>query len=886
MNMMTSDEIRNMYLNFFEGKGHSILPSSSLIPYGDPTLLLTTAGMVQIKPYFMGTAVPPNTRLTTCQKCFRTTDIDSVGDPTHLTFFEMLGNFSVGDYFKEEAIAWGWEFVTEWLSIPPEKLWVTIFLDDDEAFEYWRKIGFPAERIVRLGEEDNFWGPAGDSGPCGPCSEIHYDFGPEAGCKSPDCNPGCNCTRFTELWNLVFTQFNQDVNGIRTLLPNPNIDTGMGLERTTAIMQGVSTAYDTDLLLPLRQKLCDISGVKYGSNEETDRAIRIVVEHGRGLSFLIADGVLPSNEGRGYVLRRLLRRAGFFSRKLGLDKPFLSQIAEAVISRMGPVYPELVANQKLIFDIIRSEEEKFIATLESGINQAEKVITETRVAGRTTVDGRDLFRLHDTYGFPAELTAELASEHGFEVDMNGFETEMGKQREKARAAHRFGGESSRNDATERITSVNTDFVGYDSLKTRSRLIHLFDQASRKELPAAGSGENVALVLRETPFYGEKGGQVGDSGLIVSDEGVVEITDTMWSPYGSLDEGAIVHLGSVKSGRIANGDAVEASVDRNRRKDTARNHTATHLLQAALRKVLGTHVVQRGSLVSPERLRFDFAHVDPLTAGQIDDIMHNVNEMIRDNLPVASDVIPYKEAIAGGAIALFEEKYGDTVRVLKVGEPPVSIELCGGTHIQATGEIGSFIILSESSIGSGLRRIEALTGRAAEKYIRERLKIISALTVEMKSGAEELPEKVRSLKASLAEERKQIDSLERKLSTDEVLDLAGKVENASGVPYIAARVQPRSIAALRDMGDGLRDRIGSGVIVLGTVYEDRPGFIAMITPDLVKKGLHAGKIVKEVAGITGGGGGGKPDMAQAGGKDTAKIDEALAAVKKIIEELPR
>ncbi len=882
--MMTSDEIRQAYLSFFKGKGHTVLPSSSLIPYGDPTLLLTTAGMVQIKPYFMGTEVPPNTRITTCQKCFRTTDIDSVGDPTHLTFFEMLGNFSIGDYFKKEAIAWGWEFVTGWLKIPAEKLWVTIFLDDDEAFDYWRKIGFPEERIVRLGEKDNFWGPAGDSGPCGPCSEIHYDFGPAAGCGRPDCNPGCDCHRFTEIWNLVFTQYNQDINGARTLLPKPNIDTGMGLERTAAIMQGVATAYDTDLLIPLRQKLCALTGVDYGKNDEVDRAVRIVIEHGRGLSFLIADGVLPSNEGRGYVLRRLLRRAGFFGRKLGIEEPFLGEIADAVINKMGAVYPELIANQKLIFDVIKSEEERFINTLEAGINQVDRIVAEVIGTSKKAITGKDIFRLHDTYGFPAELTAEIAQEHDLHVDMQGFNAEMEKQREKARAAHRFGGESAANANNGNRISEKTVFTGYDCLETQSRVLHLFEQKTGIRVISAEEGGQIAVVLEKTPFYGEKGGQVGDCGQIRSSFGVVEVTDTIWSPYANLTEGTIVHLGKVISGVISTGDTVDAAVDKEQRKDTARNHTATHLLQAALREVLGTHVVQRGSLVTPERLRFDFAHVDPLKQEEIDRIVYLVNKMIRDNLDVHSIILPYRQAIDEGAIALFEEKYGDTVRVLKVGDPPVSVELCGGTHIDASGSIGTFLILSESSIGTGLRRIEALTGRAAESFINERMKLIAVITEEMKSSPAELPEKIKGLKLALAEDRKKIEIMERALSRDEVQNLLKHIENIDGIQFIAASVPSKSISSLRDMGDALRAQMKSGIIVLATIYEDKPSFIAMVTPDLVQKGFHAGKIVKEVAGVTGGGGGGKADMAQAGGKNQAKIPEALRLVRKVIGDL--
>jgi len=686
---VTGDQIREAFLRFFEEKKHRIISSSPLVPRSDPTLLLTTAGMVQIKPYFLGLAVPPSPRLASCQKCFRTTDIDSVGDSKHLTFFEMLGNFSVGDYFKKEAIDWAWEFVTERLKLKPERLWVTIYLDDDESFSYWREVGFPEKRIVRLGEEDNFWGPAGNSGPCGPCSEIHYDFGEEAGCGKPDCGPGCDCGRFSEIWNLVFTQYNQDTDGKRAPLPKPNIDTGMGLERVAAVMQGVSSVYDTDLFIPLRDKICALTRVKYGKDETADQAVRIVAEHGRGITFLIADGVMPSNEGRGYVLRRVLRRACFFGRKLGTEEPFLSQIAETVIAKMGQIYPELVKNQNLIQEVVETEEEKFISTLDTGINLVEKAIDEAVNQGRDYITGEEVFKFWDTYGFHPELTAEITQERELTVDLDGFEAEMEKQRERARAGHKFSSDKGvgKDEATAIYKPEPTNFVGYDKLQSSSKVNYMLDQESGRSIKSAGKGQKVAVVLAETPFYGDMGGQVGDTGKITADSSQIDVTNTVWSPYGDLAEGAIVHLGQVVKGTISVGDSVEAEVDADRRLDIARNHTATHLLQAALRQVLGSHVSQRGSQVHPEEFRFDFSHLKAINKQQLHDIQHIVNERIRQSLTVKSKTALYKQAVDDGAIALFDEKYGDTVRVLQIGEPPISAELCGGTHVKSTGEIG-------------------------------------------------------------------------------------------------------------------------------------------------------------------------------------------------------
>jgi len=838
--------------------------------------------MVQIKPYFLGLAVPPNPRLASCQKCFRTTDINSVGDAKHLTFFEMLGNFSVGDYFKKEAIMWAWEFVTERLKLKPERLWVSIYLDDDESFEYWRKIGFPEDKIVRLGEEDNFWGPAGDSGPCGPCSEIHYDFGTEAGCGKPECGPGCDCGRFSEIWNLVFTQYNQDRDGKRTPLPKPNIDTGMGLERTVAMMQGVSSVYDTDLFIPLRNMISDLTGVKYGKSQSDDQAVRIIAEHGRGITFLIADGVLPSNEGRGYVLRRVLRRACFFGRKLGADEPFLRQIAETVVAGMGHVYPELVKNQSLIQEVIKIEEEKFNSTLDAGINLVDKAVDEALRQGKNLVTGEAAFRFWDTYGFPLELTTEIAREKGLDVDLEGFEAEMEKQRERARAGQKFSVTLTASIGLK--WKVKAKFVGYDKLKASSKVSYLLDQKSGRSVESANKGQKVAVVLEETTLYGEMGGQVGDTGKITADSSQIDVTDTVWSPYGDLAEGAIVHLGKVVKGTISVGDSVEATVDSARRFDIARNHTTTHLLQAALRHVLGGHVHQRGSLVHPDGFRFDFSHLTAISKQQLDEIQHLVNERIRENLSVRSKEIPYKQAIQEGAIALFEEKYGETVRVLEIGDPPMSAELCGGTHVKSTGEIGLFIITGESSIGTGLRRIEAITGRKAEEFVRDSLSIVATVAEELRSSPSEITDKIKALVAELAAERKRSASLERELSRYTVESLLGKTEQVNGITVLSAKVPSTSLPTLREMGDLLKDQLKSAVIVLGTVHDGKPGFVAMVTPDLVNRGLHAGDIVKQVAGVTGGSGGGKADMAQAGGKDKNKLDEALELVKRLVQKI--
>jgi alanyl-tRNA synthetase len=877
---VTGDELRQAFLSFFQDRGHKIIPSSSLLPRNDPTLLLTSAGMVQIKPYFLGLETPPSRRLASCQKCFRTTDIDSVGDSKHLTFFEMLGNFSVGDYFKKEAILWAWEFVTKYLKLPEERLWVTIYLDDDEAFAYWREVGVPAGKILRFSEEDNFWGPVGDSGPCGPCSEIHYDLGEEFGCGKAECKPNCECGRFSEIWNLVFTQYNQDQNGQRTPLPKPNIDTGMGLERTLAAIQGKLSPYETDLFSPLVDRICHLSRKEYGRDENTDRAIRIVAEHSRGIAFLIADGVVPSNEGRGYVLRRILRRASLFGRKLGLNDPFLNEMAEVVVSAMSHIYPELMANQSLISEVIRVEEEKFITTLDTGLNLVEKLIGEASAQGREGLTSDEVFRLYDTYGFPPELTAEIAREKGLSIDWEGFQAEMEKQRERARAR---GVIVKPSPATAMATThgpkvvIRTRFVGYRKYSSRSKVRDLIiNESSVRNIPA---GNEVDVILNKTPFYGEMGGQVGDSGEINSQKGKVAVTNTLKTPSD-----VIIHRGEVVEGSISIGDEVEAKIDIAHRLDIARNHTATHLLQAALRQVVDTRIEQKGSLVEPERFRFDFSHLTPLSEEELKEIQRQVNEWIRLNLKVKAKKLPYTQAIAEGAIALFEEKYGEEVRMLEIGEPAISKELCGGTHVSSTGEIGILLITSESSIGTGLHRIEAVTGRKAESLIESRLTALQSTAKEIEGSLEEVPGKVKVLISELEAGRKRALSLERELSRRIAEDLLGQAEQVSGVTVLAAKVPALTMPILREMGDILRDRLKSAIVVLATVYNGKPNFLAMVTPDLVARGFHAGDIINQVAKVTGGGGGGKATMAQAGGKDATKIDEALKLVRKLIQKV--
>jgi alanyl-tRNA synthetase len=831
--------------------------------------------MVQIKPYFLGLAVPPSPRLASCQKCFRTTDIESVGDAKHLTFFEMLGNFSVGDYFKREAIGWALDYIEGEVSLPRERLWATVYNDDDEAFDIWRRQGFSSDRVVRLGEKDNFWGPAGDSGPCGPCSEIHFDFGSDKGCGRADCNPGCSCGRFIEIWNLVFTQYDQDTSGKRVPLPRPNIDTGMGLERIVAVVGGQSSVYQTDLFTPLLEAVSTLAGSKYGDDTARDQAMRVVAEHARSLTFLIADGVLPSNEGRGYVLRRVLRRASLFGRKLGLQEPFLGNVSRVVISRMGKVYPELVNNQKFINEVIQLEEERFYATLDTGLALFDRLSIDAKARGVKTISGTDVFRLYDTYGFPMEVTREVARDQGFEVDVVGFAREMEQQRARARASRQTVDieRDFKGDFAASLGIAPVAFIGYESTDATTEIVWI--QTDGKTVAEARPGQGVEVILRETPFYGEKGGQVGDTGEIITASGRVEVTNSIHDARG-----LIIHKGNVVSGTFALGTA-QAKVDQPRRLDIMRNHTATHLLQAALKEIVGNHVAQRGSMVSPDRLRFDFSQLQALTPAQLTEVQRWVNTSIRSNFRVNTEVVSYTQAIKEGATAIFEEKYGDTVRQVKVGFPSISHELCGGTHVRSTGDIGMFIITSETSIGSGLRRIEAVTGRGAEMLVELQTQVVRALSHEFKAPPEEIRNKVGSLAAELMEERRKAKVLANELMRRDIDKVLAHAEEIKGVKVLVTMVEASSMIELREMGDLLRERLKNGIVVLAAVCAGKPSFIAMVTADLVIKGHNAGSIVREAAKLTGGGGGGKPDIAQAGGKDISKLSDALDAARRMV-----
>jgi alanyl-tRNA synthetase len=872
---VNSNELRNAYLKYFEEKGHTIIPSSSLVPKNDPTLLFTTAGMVQFKNYFLGIETPPNRKLASCQKSFRTTDIESVGDTKHLTFFEMLGNFSIGDYFKKEAISWAWEFTTERMKISADRLWITVYSDDDEAFEIWnKKIGVPAEKIMRFGAKDNFWGPAGSSGPCGPCSELHYDFGKNIGCGRPECNPGCNCGRFMELWNLVFTQFNQDKNGVRTPLPRPNIDTGMGLERLTIVMQGKTTAYETDIFAPLLSKISAISGHKYGQNEEADNAMRVVSEHSRSIVFLIADGVMPANDGRGYVLRRLLRRAALFGKRLGLEKLFLAEMCKVAIEHMKQIYPELEQRRELVLKVVELEEARFHETLNTGLSMLDNLIADSASQVRNKIPGTDVFKLYDTYGFPVELTREIVARAGLMVDMDGFEKEMEKQKERARASHKFDNIKGAGKVEIRDSIKKTEFLGYSQLKINTKISDIL--INNKSCNDAVEGQEASLILEATPFYGEMGGQVGDTGVISNADGKFIVTNTVHVNEYTM------HQGKIESGLFKVGEEVTAEVDVLRRRDIASNHTTTHLLQYALRQVLGQHVQQRGSMVGPYEFRFDFSHLTAMTTDEIQQVQHIVNDKIRENLIVNAEQMNYKKAVADGAMALFDEKYGDIVRVIKIGTPTVSAELCGGTHVSATGQIGFFQIVAESSIGAGLRRIEGVTGRGAETFVEHNFMILHKVAQALGTSPATANEKVAALLAELEEERKKLAAFEKDLSRKSAQDLISQVQEINGVKVLAAKLMDVKVDSLREMADTLKEKLGSGIVVLCSINEDKPSFIAMVTPDLIQKGYSAGDIVKKVAQVTGGGGGGKPGMAQAGGKDKTKVDEALLLVKTLIK----
>lgn len=965
---ITSQEIRKAFLGFFVRNGHLVMPSSSLVPEEDPTLLFTSAGMVQFKPYFSGQETPTHRRLASSQKCFRTTDIDRVGDESHLTFFEMLGNFSIGDYFKEGAIELAWEFVTHDLALSPDRLWITIYLDDDEAQDLWMKIGVPEARILRFGRSENWWGPAGKTGPCGPDSEIFYDRGEEHGCGRPDCAPNCpSCDRYLELWNLVFMQYHQDEAGELTPLPEQNIDTGMGLERTAVVMQGASSIYETDLFCPLVKRAAELVGVEYGSHEASDRSLRIIAEHGRAATFLITDGVMPANEGRGYVLRRVLRKAIYHGRHLGREKPFLGEIAGVVGDLMGEAYPELIDRAEFVVQVMIAEEERFQQTLKrglmildgmieyrernaGGVKEVIEFIADRRpdaenassileqhgfvlglspnvdhqvgvelaaealvermyralelldnlkggpisqeVASQCeelrrweeTISGGEAFILYDTYGFPPDFTREIAAERGIHIDEEGFEAAMAEQQERARAARRAVSYSELPAVIRGTDGDETEFVGYEKFECDAKIAGL---ARMPEGTApvgewvhpdesVGKGEEVQVLLDITPFYAESGGQVADTGMLVGPRGRIRVTDTQ-----SPGPGYIVHYGIVEEGTPKKGDEVKAIVDEEHRLDIMRNHTTTHLLHKALREVLGGHARQSGSLVAPDRLRFDFTHMAVLTPEELREIERRVNAKIRENLPVTAQVIDYDKAIAAGAVAIFGEKYGDRVRMVSIDDH--TKELCGGTHLRATGEIGLFHIVGEESIGAGLRRIEALTGRGAEQYMQEALTTLVHMADRLQVQPAEVGDKVASLLELLKEEEREVAHLRREKARNEVDSLLEKVTEVKGVRLLAAEVRADDIESLREMTDWVRDRLGSVVVVLGAVLDGKPSFVAAVTPDLVERGLRADWLVKEVASLVGGGGGGRATLAQAGGRDASKLQEALAAVEGFLAD---
>ena len=966
--IMTGDQIREAFTRFFEERGHLPMPSASLIPAGDPTLLFTSAGMVPFKPFFMGEQTPPSHRLTSSQKSFRTTDIEEVGDHKHLTFFEMLGNFSIGDYFKEGAVDFAWELVTQVFQLDPERLFVTIHLDDDEAFEIWRdQIGVPVDRIYRYGDKDNWWGPAGIEGPTGPCSEIHYDGGVEKGCGpmvevdvltaqlreerdgAPSrpvsgCHPNCDCERFVELWNLVFMQYYQNTERARTPLPAPSVDTGMGLERAAVILQEKNNIYETDLFAPVIDKVAELSGAVYGESQDTDFAMRVVAEHARAASFLIGDGVVPGNEGRGYVLRRIIRRGIRYGRQLGLDGPFLSEVAEQVIARFQAVYRELSENHDFILRVVRLEEERFAeavqtglplledgfipfrqqlqthvrngglnpATVSESLDQVAETIPDwvfqklselitTRLPSHrdqqetfvSTLSDVETFVLYDTYGFPPELTAEIAREHGLEVDMEGFQREMEAQRQqsRSRSAQAFVGGMEMLTVYENLGAGETSFIGHNGIEEESVVVALLladkDSGALDPVGHATQGQQVELVLGRTPFYAEGGGQLGDRGTIAGPNGTVRVQDTQ-SPVAGL----VVQRGVVEQGDISLGDRVTARVDPARRMDASRNHSGTHLLHASLRSVLGPHVRQAGSLVAPDRLRFDFSHISAMSPDELLSVQSLSNEKVWTNLLVSSHETTYAEAVRQGALAFFGDRYGDVVRVVSMSDDvhsdsgesvPFSMEVCGGTHVAATGQIGTLLVLGESSIGGGMRRIEAVTGRAAEQLFVEQAAKLDAISRMLQTPVADLETRVEGFLKDNDDLRRRLAAMERTSLRSESEQILGRVMDVDGVRVVAARTSAQNNEAMREMGDFLKNKLSSAVVVLAAVVEGSPILIGMVTPDLVAKGLHAGNIVRDTAKVIGGGGGGRPEMAQAGGRDAAKLEAALTGVPELVRQ---
>ena len=877
MQQMGLNEIRSKFLKFFESKDHYLKESASLVPQNDKSLLLINSGMAPLKNYFAGVEVPPSVRMTTCQKCIRTGDIENVGKTArHGTFFEMLGNFSFGDYFKEQSISWGWEFVTQHLNIPEEKVWVTVYEEDDESFGIWEnQIKIPKERIVRLGKDDNFWEIG--IGPCGPCSELYFDRGEEYGCDNPDCKPGCDCDRYLEFWNHVFTQFNRDEEGNYGQLEHKNIDTGMGLERIACIMQGVDTIFDVDTIKHILNTVEKMANVEYGKGGKTDVSIRIITDHIRAVSFLVADGVLPSNEGRGYVLRRLLRRAARHGKLLGIKENFLYKLVDEVIKVSGEAYPELVEKESYIKKVIRIEEEKFNETIEQGMEILASYIADLKKNGETTLSGENAFKLYDTYGFPIDLTQEILEEEHLSIDEEAFNEEMNKQRERARSARgNMDGESWKEDPLSKLdSSVASTFEGYFELENSGIIKAIVKD--NELVDSAVAGDKVIVVLDKTTFYPEGGGQAGDAGLLVNknEDIVVEVIDTKKGANNTIK-----HIGIVKSGMINTGEKLSTIVDKEIRMASARNHSATHLLHKALKEVLGEHVNQAGSLVTSERLRFDVTHFEAITKEELKVIEEKVNDVILESLNITCENMSINDAKNKGAMALFGEKYGDEVRVVSMGD--YSIELCGGTHLTNTSQIGMFKILSEGGVAAGVRRIEAITGRAVYNYLKEKEEIISNVCSNLKTKEDSLSQKVTSLIEENKSLSKELHDMKTKMSLQAVDSVLDSKLDVNGVNLVTTKFEGMDMNTLKEVADNLRDKLVSGVVVLANTTDDKLNLVATATKDAVDKGVHCGNIVKSIAQIAGGKGGGRPNMAQAGAPDVSKVDEALNHASEVLK----
>ncbi len=874
------NELRKMYLEFFESKDHLSMNSFSLVPHNDNSLLLINAGMAPLKPYFTGQEIPPRKRVTTCQKCIRTGDIENVGKTArHLTFFEMLGNFSFGDYFKHEAIAWSWEFLTEVLGMDPERLYPSIYGEDDEAFDIWTKeIGVPAEKITRFyrdenGECDNFWEHG--AGPCGPCSEIYYDRGEKYGCGDPNCKVGCECDRFMEVWNNVFTQFNGDGHGNYEELENKNIDTGMGLERLAVVVQDVDSVFDIDTMKAIRDRICEIAGKTYQTDAMDDVSIRLITDHIRSATFMISDGIMPSNEGRGYVLRRIIRRAARHGRLLGIEGRFLANLSETVIAESRDGYPELEEKREFILKVLTQEEEKFNKTIDQGLSILDEMQKEMTEAGTKVLSGENAFKLYDTYGFPMDLTQEILEEKGFTIDEDGFKKCMDEQREKARSARKetnyMGADATVYDEID--VNITTEFVGYDRLVHESKVTVLTSETELVE--ALSDGEVGTIIVEETPFYATMGGQCADNGVIETAEGTFQVEDTI-----NLRGGRVGHVGKMVSGMIKVGDTVTLKVNEKRRSLTMRNHSATHLLQKALREVLGSHVEQHGSYVDADRLRFDFSHFAPMTEEEILRVETLVNEKIAESLPVETKIMTLDEAKKSGAMALFGEKYGDKVRVVSMGD--FSTELCGGTHVANTSNISAFKIVSESGVAAGVRRIEALTSEGVFGYYDRLEQTLEEAAKIVKTNPQGLVDKLEHLMAEMKALQSENESLKSKAAKEALGDVMDQVEEIKGVKLLAVRADGVDMNGLRDLGDQLKDKLGEGVIVLASENDGKVNLVTMATDAAMKSGAHAGNLIKAIAGKVGGGGGGRPNMAQAGGKNPAGIADALAEAKAVLE----